>query len=75
MDHYAIRDPRNGKYCKGGERDAHGRHDEPHHLFYGKGGTKSSISQKKRYGRDPAEEYEIVPVEVTVDEDNIETYG
>jgi len=76
MDHYAIRDPRNGKYCKDGGTDARGRHDEPHILFYGKGGVKSSISQKKRYGRDPADEYEIIPVNVTVeDEDEIETYG
>lgn len=75
MDHYAIRDPRNGKYCKGGGRDAKGRHDEPHALFYGKGGAKASISQKKTYGRDPADEYEIVPVSVTMNEDQIETYG
>jgi len=74
MNHYAIRDPRNGKYCAKGGRNSRGTHEEPHDLFYGKGGVKSSISQKKRYGFDPADEYEIIPVDVSVNEDEVETY-
>ena len=77
MEHYAIRDPRNGKYCRKGARKSRGKDEDPHDLFTRKSSIKSSISQKKNYGhRNEDVEYEIVPVIVTVDEDSeIETYG
>lgn len=77
VEHYAIRDPRNGKYCRKGGRKTRGKDEDPHDLFARKSSIKSSISQKKTYGRQNEDvEYEIVPVVVSVDEEGeIETYG
>jgi len=74
---YAIRDPRNGKYCRKGARKTRGKDEEPHALFIRIGQIKTSITHKKNYGWENENvEYEIVPVRVNPVEDaEIQTYG
>lgn len=77
MQQFAIRDPRNGKYCRKGSRSTSGEDEEPHDLFTRKQSIKSSIGQKRSspYRDNDDVEYEIVPVSVSVDDDaEIETY-